>query len=223
MNNILIIGATSGIGRALTIALRAEGVTVVAAGRREALLKTLGGETVVLDITAPEAMAQVAAINAQGIIFAAGFGAQTAEPDWEQTQQTLNLQVVAFERLAQWALTHCEAFVAIASIAGIRGLENTNGYSPSKAYMIAAMEGYRRKCRQEKKACRFITVMPGFVDTAMGQASDFWRSSPQEAACCILQGLNRFRSVIYVTPRWQWIAILMRMIPRGLFERIRLS
>ena len=27
----------------------------------------------------------------------------------------------------------------------------------------------------------------------------------------------------YVTPRWRWIALLMRCLPRGIFERIPLK
>ena len=133
------------------------------------------------------------------------------------------LNVIAFERFAQWALTACRCFVATASIAGVRGLEDTNGYSASKAYMINAMEGYRRKARHGGFACRYVTLLPGFVDTAMGQASRFWRCSAETAANVIVRGLQRGGEVLYVTPRWRWIALLMRCLPRGIFERIPLK
>jgi short-subunit dehydrogenase len=99
-------------------------------------------------------------------------------------------------------------------------LEHTNGYSASKAYMINALEGYRRAARHGGWTCRYVTLMPGFVDTAMGQASRFWRCSPEVAAKVILKGLRRQQAVIYVTPRWRWIALLLRILPRSLFERI---
>ncbi len=220
MKRILVLGASSGIGRALVVALRAQGYDVVAAARRKARLDELGGEVVELDVTAPDALEKAAAVGADTVIFNAGYGERTEMPDATRTEQALKVNVLAFERFAAWALTHCDCFVATASIAGIRGLENTNGYSASKAYMINAMEGYRRKARHSRMACRYVTLMPGFVDTAMGQASTFWRCTPETAARVILRGLQANRPVIYVTPRWRLIALLLRLLPRPLFERI---
>ncbi len=217
---MLVIGATSGIGRALVMLARERGYTVVAAGRRKELLATLGGETLELDVTREDAVEAIARVGAEVVVFNAGYGERSVEPDWERTARALQLNVVAFERVAQWALMHCKVFVATASIAGIRGLERTNGYSASKAYMLNAMEGYRRWARHGGYGCRFVTVIPGFVDTAMGQASKFWRCSPNRAAFDILRGVERGREVIYVTERWRLIAWLLRWIPRQWFECI---
>lgn len=225
LGRVLVLGATSGIGRALVLVLRAAGIEVVGAGRRRALLESLGGETLVLDVTAADAIERIAGVGADTVIFNAGFGERSAEPDWGLTERALGVNVLAFERVAQWAAGRgaCRRFVAVASIAGIRGLENTNGYSASKAYMLNAMEGYRRRWRLQRVGAEPIVVVPGFVDTVMGQASTFWRCSPEVAACCILKGLQRGRAVIYVTGRWRWMALLLRFVPRGLFERIRLK
>jgi short-subunit dehydrogenase len=220
MKRILVLGATSGIGRALVVTLREAGYDVVAAGRRKALLEELGGETIELDVTAPDAVEKAARVGADTVIFNAGYGERSEMPDAARTEQALRVNVFAFERFAAWALTQCHCFVATASIAGIRGLENTNGYSASKAYMINAMEGYRRKARHGHHPCRYITLMPGFVDTAMGQASRFWRCSPETAARVILRGLKARKSVVYVTPRWGLIAAFLRCLPRAIFERV---
>ncbi len=224
MKRILVIGATSGVGRALVEVLREKGCyEVVACGRREELLRELGGEWFALDATAEDALEKIAAVGADTIIFNAGYGERSREPDWEKTRRAIDLNVIAFERVAQWALTHCEVFAATASIAGIRGLEDTNGYSASKAYMLNAMEGYRRKARHGKYGCKYISLVPGFVDTAMGGASDFWKCLPRTAACCILEGLEEAKPVVYVTARWRLISWLLRWMPRGLFERIPLK
>ena len=222
MRRLLVIGATSGIGRALVEAARARGYEAVAAGRWEALLREIGGETLVLDATAPDALARIEAVGADTVVFNAGFGERSERPDWSLTERTLRLNVLAFERVAGWALTHCETFAATASVAGIRGLGRTNGYSASKAYMLNALEGYRRLARHGGFPCRYVSLVPGFVDTAMGQASAFWRCSTAEAAFCILKALERGRAVVYVTPRWRWIAWAMRLLPRAVFERLPL-
>lgn len=224
MKRVLVIGATSGIGRALVEEGRARGYQMIAAGRRQDLLNEIGGETLCLDATAPDAIEKAATVHADTIIFNAGFGIHSRVLSWQFTETAIQLNVIAFEKFAQWAFKHCETFVATASIAGLRGLENTNGYAPSKAYMINAMEGYRRKSRHENGSCRYVTLLPGFVDTEMGQASKFWRCSPKVAACAIIKGLERRRSVIYVTQRWSLIAYLLRhLMPSWLFERLPLG
>ena len=156
MKRILVLGATSGIGRALVVLLRQEGYEVIAAGRRRSLLESLGGEILELDVTAEDAVERAATVGADTVIFNAGYGERTPMPDGVRTDRALAVNVLAFERFARWALTSCECFVGTASIAGIRGLENTNGYSPSKAYMINALEGYRRKARQCGLKCRYV-------------------------------------------------------------------
>lgn len=223
MKRILVLGATSGIGRALVEEGRKRGYEMIATGRRKSLLEEIGGEFLELDLTAPDAIQKIESLHADTVIFNAGFGIRSRVPSWDFTETAIRLNIIAFEKVAQWAYTHCDMFVATASIAGIRGLENTNGYAPSKAYMMNAMEGYRRKSRHEKGRCRYVTLVPGFVDTAMGQASTFWRCSTKTAAFVIIKGLERRQSVIYVTRRWILIAFLLRhLMPRWLFERIKL-
>ena len=223
MKRILVIGATSGIGRALVEAARGRGYAAIAAGRRRALLEEIGGETLELDATAPDALGKIEGVGADTVVFNAGFGERSEAPDRDLTERTLRLNVMAFERVAGWALTHCAVFAATASVAGVRGLERTNGYSASKAYMLNAMEGYRRLARHGHYGCRYVTLVPGFVDTAMGQASAFWRCSTDEAAFCILRALERGQAVAYVTPRWRWVAWALRLMPRALFERLPLQ
>ena len=176
-----------------------------------------------LDATAPDALGKIDGVGADTVVFNAGFGERSEAPDRDLTERTLRLNVMAFERVAGWALTHCAVFAATASVAGIRGLERTNGYSASKAYMLNAMEGYRRLARHGHYGCRYVTLVPGFVDTAMGQASAFWRCSTDEAAFCILRALERGQAVAYVTPRWRWVAWALRLMPRALFERLPLQ
>lgn len=239
VKSVAILGATSGIGHALArLYGRDEGVAVGATGRRAELLETLAPRCTIraFDLTAPDALEHLDALFAEMgglpdlVIFNAGTGHMNPALDWEPTAQTLALNVTALTRTGDWCYRRFAErgwghFAAVGSIAGIRGLENTGAYSPSKAYLANYMEGMRRKLRGEGLAGTlfFSSLLPGFVDTAMGQASDFWRCSAEEAALSIRRALEHRRAVAYITPRWFWIALLLKLIPRPLFERIPLE
>lgn len=225
MKKILVLGATSGIGEALACEAKRQGWMTGATGRREALLRA--DVVRAFDLTAPDATIHLQAIldemgGADVIVFNAGYGHQSEQPDETTVNQTLALNVVAFTHIAHFAYTRCAHFVAVASIAGIRGLENTNGYAPSKAYMINMMEGLRRKAYHEHHPILLTTIQPGFVDTALGQSSTFWRCTPLKAAQCLLKAIDQRKAVAYVTPRWRIIAYILQYVPRAWFERIPL-
>ncbi|NCC46434.1 MAG: hypothetical protein EOM16_05300 [Bacteroidia bacterium] len=63
----------------------------------------------------------------------------------------------------------------------------------------------------------------GFVDTAMGNGDGaFWQTSPEIAARQIISGIDRNKDVLYVTKRWVFIALVMKIIPGVIFKRLRL-
>src|SRR5262245_12244785 len=92
-SKILVIGASSGVGRATTVALAALGAKVVAAARnRERLesLRTGGGgeiETRVLDATDPAALSrELAEVRPDHVVLTAGSHSRLAlvdDHDWE--------------------------------------------------------------------------------------------------------------------------------------------
>ncbi|MBR5587917.1 MAG: SDR family NAD(P)-dependent oxidoreductase [Kiritimatiellae bacterium] len=93
MKRILVLGATSGIGRALVVLLRQEGYEVIAAGRRRSLLESLGGEILELDVTAEDAVERAATVGADTVIFNAGYGERTPMPDGVRTDRALAVNI----------------------------------------------------------------------------------------------------------------------------------
>ncbi len=212
---LIVLGASTGIGAAVVTEAQNQGWVVGATGRRASLLK--GDHNRSFDLTAPDAIDQIdALISEMGgvdlILFNAGFGHRTPTLDHELVNQTIQLNIVAFTQVAHYALRHQIDFAAVASIAGLMPFARTNAYPATKAYMLNYMASLRRQLRQDKSKQLWQTILPGFVDTAMGQASRFWRASPETAASCILAAIGKRREITYVTPRWRLIAILLRLL-----------
>ncbi|MBQ1173942.1 MAG: SDR family NAD(P)-dependent oxidoreductase, partial [Alistipes sp.] len=111
LRSVIIIGATSGIGRAVTERLVAEGVRVGIAGRREDRLKEiqehLGAERVsyrVMDVTEASAtvaldelIAEVGAPDA--LLYASGIGKQNPTLDADIELRTVETNCVGMVRL----------------------------------------------------------------------------------------------------------------------------
>src|SRR5579863_6289541 len=107
MPKILIIGATSGIGRELARVYAATGHRVGATGRRQDLLESLQAEypdhilTATSDVTAPDAAQQLAALTQRMdgldvLIYKAGWGDLSDTLDWNIDNPTVDINGNAF-------------------------------------------------------------------------------------------------------------------------------
>ncbi len=64
-------------------------------------------------------------------------------------------------------------------------------------------------------------IRPGFVATAMAQSPNlFWVASVETAAKQILNAVNKRSEQVYVTKRWALIAVLLRVFPNILYNKI---
>lgn len=239
---IMIVGASSGIGRALAVMLAANGHTVGVTGRRADLLDQLAASQPgrfrvrAFDVTDTGACAghlDALASEMGGVdklVISAGGGDVNEALDFDVEQRMIALNVEGFTAVADWAFNYFLArgsghLAAITSIAGIRGSRQSPGYSAVKAYQINYLQGLRqkaRKARRDRRAAITVTdICPGFVDTAKAKAPiRFWVAPVEKAAEQISEGLRRRRAVVYVTRRWRIIALLYRWLPRWLHERM---
>lgn len=232
---IIILGATSGIGRELALRYAGDPAnTVSISGRRESLLSEISTQfpaiqTDAFDLTAPNRLDSLEKmIDRLGgvdlLIISAGYGKINPELDWVPTEQTLMLNVVAFTAISDFMYHYFTRqghgqLVEIASVAGLRGLDNCSGYSASKAYNIRYMEGLKRKSVKEKSPIVLTTLLPGFVDTDLAKGDYFWKMSVEVAAKSIMNAIRRKKTVAYITARWRLIGWLMKCAPDFLFNR----
>jgi short-subunit dehydrogenase len=237
MKKAIIIGASSGIGKALAIALARDGYKVGITGRRNMLLtelKVTNPEGYIMksfDLTGlnsnqelNELATELAGVDL--LIICSGIGDLNPTLDFGIEKQAIDVNVSGFTQVADWAFNYFERqgsghLTAISSIAGIRGIDHAPAYNASKAYQINYLEGLRKKAAKQKLGIVVTDIRPGFVDTAMAKGEGlFWVASPEKAAKQILSAIQRKKRVAYITRRWVLIAWLLKILPYWIYEKM---
>lgn len=237
MKKAIIIGASSGIGKALARELVQNKYRVGITGRRKAHLLELQKEkpeqiqVAAFDTTEPNAIEQLEALEKRlgGIdlfIISAGIGHLNLDYDYSLENETNQLNVVAFTRLVNWSMRYFEKqgwghLVNISSVASRRGGRQAPAYSASKAYQSIYLEGMAQKVAYDKLPIYTTDVRPGFVKTAMAKADKmFWVSSKEKAARQIFQSIQRKKRIVYISRRWVIIAWILERIPWFIYKRM---
>lgn len=113
--------------------------------------------------------------------------------------------------------------VGISSVAGLRGRASNYVYGSAKAGFTAFLSGLRN--RLAKKGVHVVTVLPGFVATAMTEDLDLpgaLTAQPDEVARAIETAVAKGRNVVYVRWIWRWIMTIIRLIPEPIFKKLSL-
>lgn len=236
--NIIIIGASSGIGRQLALQYgKNPHIRLGLAARRTEFLADIAAqipsqcEIAMLDIAAADRAKQYTDLLSKFdrvdlIVYCAGYGEINPGLDWQLCNETLTVNVSGFTEIINLSYRKLAAqpqgtLAAVASAGGLRGFEDDSGYSASKAYQINYLEGLSRKSRRQNPGIKIATILPGFVDTAMAKGGKyFWMCSAATAARCIIEGLSHNRRYLYVTGRWRLVGWLLRLLPWPVFERL---
>lgn len=170
----LVTGASSGIGRAISVGLLEAGATVLGLCRDTSKLP--GGVTPVrCDLTDPEQIDQAFAsldhldilINNAGMALLSRIS-DGKPADWESMWR-LNVQALTI--CCQRALTLFPAtggqIVNTSSMSGHRVPPTGGFYSPTKFAVRGISDALRYELRAEGNPTRVATVSPGFVDTPL--------------------------------------------------------
>jgi len=113
--------------------------------------------------------------------------------------------------------------VGVSSVAGDRGRGSNYVYGAAKAGFTAFLSGLRN--RLAPKGLRVVTVKPGFVRTRMTAGMKLppvVTAEAEEVGRAIFAAAQRGGDVIYVRRIWRPIMMMIGGIPERIFKRMRL-
>ncbi len=238
-----ITGAGKGIGRALALALAAEGWWVAASARTKPDLDSLADEAdglsghihvMPLDVCDEAAMG----VAVEGIEQAIGpldlavLNAGTHRPvglaDFspELFRQLFEVNVMGVVNGLAAVLPRFRErggghVAVVASLAGYRGLPTAAAYSMTKAGVIALCESLKPELDRAHIALTLIN--PGFVRTPLTDRNDFpmpFLISAEDAAAVIMRGLARRDFEIAFPKPFALAMKCLRILPDFLFFRM---
>ncbi|MBF6631826.1 MAG: SDR family NAD(P)-dependent oxidoreductase [Comamonas sp.] len=232
---VWLIGASTGIGRAVAHALHARGAHVIVSARNQAALEEfvaqhIGSQSVTLDVTNREAVADTAKLLQADapldlVCFCAGhykpMRADAMDLDELLRHQQINysgaLHVVAavVPSMLQAATYGYRPHISlVASVAGLRGLPQSLAYGPTKAALINLAETLFLDLR--RKGVAVSIVNPGFVDTPLTAHNNFHMPAlitPEQAAQAMIQGWASGAFEMHFPRRFTTWLQLLRLLP----------
>lgn len=245
LRSVIIIGATSGIGRAVTERLAAEGVRVGIAGRREDRLKEiqeqLGTERVsyrVMDVTEASATVAldelIAEVGAPDVLlYASGIGKQNPTLDADIELRTVETNCVGMVRLVDHFVNyvkrepaynkkHKAHIAVITSVAGTMGMGPAPAYSATKSMQSTYLVALAQHARMEKIAISVGDIRPGFVATDILNPEKRYPMlmSVERAARFVVRSLRRHQRITIFDWRYRLLVSFWRCIPRCVWERL---
>lgn len=234
-----IIGATSGIGRALAVELHSRGYIVGATGRRTERLEEINSQlndrihTVYMDVTdLDEAKKQFdRLIKIMGgcdiIVLNAGISSSQVSSGENIDVQVVDVNVRGFANLAGYSFQQFEQqgsghIVGISSIAGLFGWGLSVSYNASKAFVNTYLQGYRQKANHSDADITVTTILPGFVESEMTEDRDnlFWVASKEKATRQIADAIEQKKNEVYVTKRWRLVGWAIKLVPNWMWNRM---
>ncbi len=236
--NIIIIGATSGIGNGLLKEYATSENKVGIAGRRKDILKEIEADypanifPFAADITQTDQtdraityfQSKLATIDL--VFVCSGTGELNPLLDFKLEYPTLQTNVVGWTYLMDcfYNILRQQGFghlVAITSIGGLRGEAQAPAYSASKAYQINYLEAMRKKAYKECRAVNITDIRPGLVDTRMAKGENlFWVMPVEKVVSQIADGIKQKKSKVYITKRWHILAIINKNLPYFLYKKM---
>ncbi|MCZ0963748.1 SDR family oxidoreductase [Paracoccus benzoatiresistens] len=242
---MLLIGATSDIGRATALAYAQAGWQILLAARNteaaqrnadDIATRTGAGVSVyaldILDSAAMPGFVDGLPVLPDTVVCVVGeMGDQDRaqiEPDHAAMVFRTNFEgpALLLGLFANRFLTRGSgAIVGVSSVAGDRGRGTNYVYGAAKAGLTAFLSGLRN--RLAPSGLRVITVKPGFVRTRMTAGMKLpalLTANPEEVGAAIFAAAQgrRGRDVIYVRPVWRGVMSVIGAIPEPIFKKLKL-
>lgn len=244
--NILIIGATSGIAEAVARRYAEQGARLFLVARNSNKLRGVctdlvargakDAQSFVMNANDSDRIPQMldSAWTAFGTIDVA-LVAHGTLPDQLRTETDIPYAIAEFRTNAESVIA-CLAGLAgrfepqgrgviavIGSVAGDRGRASNYLYGAAKAAIDTYASGLR--ARLFKRGVHVLTIKPGFVATSMTadlNLPERLTATPESVARDIQRAISKRSDVLYTPRFWNWIMLIIRWIPSVIFKRMKL-
>lgn len=243
--NVVITGASAGIGRALAFEYASRGYHLGLTARRLAVLDTLRAELLAahpqlkieittLDVDQDDTVAPVlhALFDALGgvdtVVVNAGINNFTRIGRGEFAKEKQVLQTNLFGAMAtvNAAVEHFLVrgkgqIVDVSSLASLKGIPKQGAYCASKAGFSIYLDSARAELR--RKNIQVTTVLPGFVVTdIMPDIAKYpFAASAAQVALEIVTASEKGKAIAIVPAfPWKWLRPLFALIPDALWRKL---
>lgn len=246
MRNILILGANSGMAKALIRRLAGPDTRLILASRNlaelrrtaaDAAVRGQGPQPLVIGFDAlrlethsrfvQDLMRRVRTLDEVYVFFGALHPQAEAQKDFQLAQEMLTANYVGAVSVLERLAPHLERrkqglIVGVSSVAGDRGRQSNYFYGSAKAGFSTYLQGLRN--RLAKSGVRVLTVKPGFVDTPMTRhlKKGLLFASPETIARGLIKAVRQKRNVVYLPGYWRWIMLVVRSVPEFIFKKMKL-
>ena len=235
---IIIIGATSGIGREVALLYIAQGWKVGIAGRRAAELEALRSlapnqvSAQTLDVTQADATEKLHALIKQVggmdvFLLSSGIGKRNYTLEIETELNTAATNVEGFIRMTNAAYHYFEEqgyghLAVISSIAGIKGIGAAAAYSATKKFQNTYIDALDQLARMQKLKISFTDIRPGFVATPLLKSEKRYPMLMQvsDVAKDIVRAIEHRKRVAIIDWKFRILVGFWRLIPKCIWLRL---
>ena len=234
---VIIIGATSGIGREVANIYIAKEWKVGVAGRRAQELETLRLTapeqvfTQVLDVTEDNAPQKLHTLIEQTggmdvFLLSSGIGKQNYSLQTDIELATAATNVDGFIRMTNTAFHYFEKqghghLAIISSIAGTKGLGAAAAYSATKRFQNTYMEALEQLARMNKLNISFTDIRPGFVATPLLKDDSYpLLMKATKVAHQIVKAIGKKKRIVIIDWKYRILVFFWRLIPKGIWLRL---
>ena len=244
--NILIIGATSGIAEAVARRYAQTGANLFLVARNNEKLAVISTDLLargahdvkhyVMDandsVKIPDMVDQAWSVFGGLDVALIAHGTL---PDQTRTETDIHYAISEFRTNAESVIACLTALAnpfetqghgviaVIGSVAGDRGRGSNYLYGSAKAALESFTSGLR--ARLFKKGVHVLLIKPGFVATPMTAELNLPQkltATPETVAILIQKGINHRKDVIYTPSFWALIMLIIKLVPTMIFKRLSL-
>jgi NAD(P)-dependent dehydrogenase (short-subunit alcohol dehydrogenase family) len=235
----IVVGASSGIGAALTEKLAAAGCMVAAVARRQERLEELAARfpgkvlPITHDVTQYDevpALFQEITGKLGGldlVVYASGVMPEVGEQEYNFEKDRAMVEVNLLGAIAwlnqaaiRFGNTGRGTIVGIGSVAGDRGRHGQPVYNTTKAALATYLEALRN--RLSRRGVTVVTIKPGPTDTEMTRHLHLKGMMPVDAAADTILRQSTRNGEHYLKPAHAVAFLIIRNIPSWIFRRLNI-